>query len=103
MPLYRRKKKVLMIYRALAVNPNLEAIQREARKLLRALRQNDVTATERYRPFDLLENRFHARLADAQYIIARRYGFKSWANLKESLNVRRKNTAGASPVGSLNP
>jgi len=87
-----------MIYPALAVNPTLEAVRREARKLLRALRQNDATAIKRYRPFDLLESRFHATLADSQYIIARRYGFKSWANLKESLSVRRKNTAGASPV-----
>jgi hypothetical protein len=82
-----------MIYRAQPVGANLEAIQKEARKLLRALRRNDVAATERYRPFDVLESSSHARLADAQYIIARRYGFKSWANMKESLNARRTNTA----------
>ena len=82
-----------MKYRALPIGANLEAIQKEARKLLRALRQSDVATAERYRPFDLLESSSHVRLLDAQYIIARRYGFKSWANLRENLNVHRTRTA----------
>ena len=28
-------------------------------------------------------------LPTPQYIVARRYGFKSWANLKDSLSLRR--------------
>ena len=82
-----------MKYRSLPVGANLEAIQKEARKLLSALRRNDVAATARYRRFDVLESSSHARLADAQYIIARSYGFKSWANLRESLAARRTSTA----------
>jgi hypothetical protein len=81
-----------MKYRALPVGANLEAIQKEARKLLRGLRRNDVAATKRYRPFDILECSSHARLADAQYIIARSYGFKSWANLRDHLHARRTKT-----------
>ena len=78
--------------RSLPFDANFDAIQKEARKLLRALQRNDVAATERYRPFDVLDSTSHARLADAQYIIARRYGFRSWAKLKDRLIVRRTKT-----------
>jgi len=63
-------------------HPDWETAQREARKLLRALQLNDAPAAERYHPFEVLGLSFHARLSDAQYIVARRYGFKSWASLK---------------------
>ena len=72
---------------------DLRAMHEEAKRLFHALQRKDVAATYRYRLFDVLEGSFHARLADAQYIIARRYGFKSWTNLKESLDVRRTNIA----------
>jgi hypothetical protein len=68
---------------------DLQAIQKEARGLLRALQRNDFATTRLYRHSDVVEGNFHARLADAQYIVARRYGFKSWANLKDSLSPRR--------------
>ena len=71
---------------------SFEAIQKEARKLLHALQRKDAAAIERYRPFDALDSTSHARLADAQYIIARRYGFRSWANLKARLIVRHNKT-----------
>jgi hypothetical protein len=72
---------------------DLRAIHKEARSLFHALQKKDVAASGRYPVFDVLEGSSHARLADAQYIIARRYGFKSWANLVEGLNARRANTA----------
>jgi len=81
-----------MRYRVLPVGANLEAIQKEARELLRALQRKDIAASERYSPFDVLESSSHARLADAQYIIARSYGFRSWASLTDRLIVRRANT-----------
>ncbi len=68
---------------------DLQAVQKEARGLLRALQRNDFATTRRYRHYDVEEDNFHARLADAQYIVARRYGFKSWANLKDRLSPRR--------------
>ena len=70
------------MHRNLSFVADLEAIEKEARTLLRALQQNDVAAVERYRPYDVLDDASHPRLADAQYIIARRYGFRSWAKLK---------------------
>jgi hypothetical protein len=71
--------------RSLPFEASLEAIQKEARALLRALERNDVAATVRYQPFDVLDRTSRARLADAQYVIARYYGFKSWASLKDRL------------------
>ena len=70
------------MHRILPFEANSEAIQKEAKTLLRALQRNDVAAIERYRPYDVLDDASHLRLADAQYIIARRYGFRSWAMLK---------------------
>jgi hypothetical protein len=64
---------------------NLQAIEKEARTLLRALQQNDVAAIERYRPLDFLDRTSRPSLTDAQYLIARNYGFKSWASLKTYL------------------
>jgi hypothetical protein len=82
-----------MKYRDLPISANLETIKKEARKLLHALRQNDAATAERYRLYDLLESNSDVRLPDAQYVIARHYGFKSWANLLKNLNARRANTA----------
>jgi len=82
----------LIMKRTLRRHADFEAIQKEARKLLRALQQRDAAATERYQPFDILDRTSHARLADAQYIVARRYGFRSWANLREHLIVPRNFT-----------
>jgi hypothetical protein len=77
------------MHRILPMDANFEAMQKEARTLLRALQRNDVAAAERYRPSDVLESTSHVRLADAQYVIARCYGFRSWASLKDRLDVQR--------------
>lgn len=82
-----------MKYRVLPAGTNLEAIKKEARKLLRAVRQSDVATAEQYRVFDVLESTSHITLPDAQYVIARRYGFKSWTNLLENLNAERSGAA----------
>lgn len=80
------------MYLSLPPHANIEAIKKEARKLLHDLQGKDFAATERYRPLDLLDSTSRARLADAQYVVARRYGFRSWASLKERLVVRRTKT-----------
>ena len=71
----------------LPTNTDFESLQKEARRLLRALKSRDAAAAERYRTAEFLDSSFHARLADAQYMIARRYGFRSWASLKDRLTV----------------
>jgi hypothetical protein len=79
------------MYRSLPSHLNVEALAKEARKLLHDLKRKDVGAAQRYRPLELLDGTFYARLADAQYMIARRYGFRSWKELKDRLGkVARK-------------
>jgi len=70
--------------------PSFEHLKYQARDLLSALRRGDVTAARRVKQHlpkaanltdaDMLAATF--RLSDAQLVIAREYGFKSWAKLK---------------------
>ncbi len=69
----------------LPVGASLEGIQKEARALLHAFEQNDIIAAARYCPSEVLDGTSHVRLADAQCVLARHYGFKSWASLKTHL------------------
>jgi ATP-dependent Clp protease adapter protein ClpS len=62
--------------RALPAQPNLEHLKNEAKQRLRALRETDSTA----------------KLADAQFQIAREHGFASWRQLKAEVE-RRANSA----------
>jgi hypothetical protein len=63
---------------------DFSAAEKEARTLLRSLQSRDPMAAGRYRAFDAFDIA-PTRLADAQYLVARRYGFKSWAALKSCL------------------
>lgn len=63
---------------------DLSAAEKEARALLRSLQRRDPAAAGRYSAFDAADVS-PTRLADAQYLVARRYGFKSWAALKSFL------------------
>jgi len=69
--------------------PNFEAAQKEARKLLRNLQRKDARSAELYRQFDAIDV-LPARLSDAQYLVARRYGFGSWLALKAFLTSRTR-------------
>ena len=63
--------------RALPARPNLDWLRKTAKDLLRELRAQDPTR----------------KLADAQFSLARQYGFSSWRALKahvdESTPLRR--------------
>lgn len=54
----------------LPARPNLEYLKKQAKELLAQLQQNDNGAIQ------------HPKLADAQHLIAREYGFASWSKLK---------------------
>jgi ankyrin repeat protein len=67
--------------RSLPARPSLESLRKQAKKLLRLLRARDPEALERLRrshprPPDV------ASLREAQLVVAREYGFVSWAALK---------------------
>jgi hypothetical protein len=71
--------------RTLPSRGGLEDIKKEARDLLYGLRRGDAAALERHYCLDCEAGRFQARLADAQYIIAQEYGFRSWQKMKKRL------------------
>jgi len=66
-------------------NASFENLRKQAKSLLRGVRENDPDATA-------VAHRFYANgeidsLSDAQLVIARSYGFTSWAKLKSHLNL----------------
>ena len=68
--------------KALPVRPSLEHLKAQAKDLLAAYRSGDARAASRFR--DALPRAVEgAKLHDAQSVIAREYGFASWAKLRE--------------------
>jgi hypothetical protein len=69
------------MFRSLPSQRDLEDIRKEARELLYDLRRWDAAALRRHYSLDCEAGKFPARLADAQYIVAREYGYRSWQRL----------------------
>ena len=76
--------------RALPSYANLENIRKEARHLLHALRRHDATVLRRYHSLDSLNSSSAPSLAEAQYVIAREYGYTSWRKLQEGLDPHNR-------------
>jgi ankyrin repeat protein len=76
-----------MPIRELPARPNLEHLKKQARQLLRGVLQADVSAVDRFREAQVTLSTPAARLAQAQLVIAREYGFDNWANLKAQVGA----------------
>jgi len=72
-----------MTARPLPRNPNLKLISGEARNLLYDIHHGNTLAPAHYSLFDSLSDTVSPRLADAQHLIAREYGYASWPKLKQ--------------------
>jgi hypothetical protein len=77
----------------LPARPSLEQLQKQAKELLRQYRAGESTALQRFGaatpgPGAPTLSR-EAALADAQFVIAREYGFETWAKLKHHLEAIR--------------
>jgi ankyrin repeat protein len=70
--------------RTLPARPSLEQQQKLAKDLLRAFRAGDREAIARIRAE--LPDKADISLADAQFTLAREYGFSSWRELKHRIN-----------------
>ena len=77
--------------RELPDRPSLEHYRREAKELLRAHGAGDESA--RARVAAALPGRERFRLADAQLVLAREHGLRSWAELRRAIE--------ASPLAAL--
>src|SRR5262249_51581102 len=72
----------------LPARPNLDQLRHQARDLLRAARAGDAAATKR---IEAVSDRLS--LAAAQLVVARDYGFSSWARLKAEVDARTMDLA----------
>jgi hypothetical protein len=77
--------------RKLPDRPSLENLRKQAKGLLKALRAGDPAAVARIEEFHPRGSRTLARdelgLADAQLVVAREYGLKSWPHLLAHLSL----------------
>jgi hypothetical protein len=71
--------------RSLPEHPDLDQQKKLAKELLRAFRAGDPAAVARVRA--ALPDKSAVVLADAQYVLAREYGFSSWARLRERVTA----------------
>ncbi len=69
--------------RTLNTERNFNVLEREARELLHDLQRMDPSALQRYSSHDPLAGAFQPGLADARYVVAREYGFRSWQELRQ--------------------
>jgi ankyrin repeat protein len=70
-----------MMSRQLPAKPNLEHLKKQAKELLHDFEVSVPDAIERFRSLESASA--PPKLADAQHVIAREYGFSSWPKLKE--------------------
>jgi ankyrin repeat protein len=76
-----------MASRALPARPHLDHLRHEAKALHRALREGDPDALRRARA--VLGDRPVVRLTEAQLVVAREYGFRSWSRLRAHVQASR--------------
>src|SRR5579863_2332547 len=69
--------------RQLPEKPNLEHLREQAKELLRRVHQGDTAALDLFHSLVSFSAPASLKLADAQYVIGRDYGFQSWPMLKE--------------------
>ena len=66
----------------LPARPNLEYLKKQAKLLLHGSLQAEAAAIDRFREVQVTYSTATPKLADAQHVIAREYGFDDWAKLK---------------------
>jgi len=88
-----KKKKVMStVSRGLPAQPHLDIPKRQARELLQQCKTKSIDALDRARRQFSRFNKLsdddlcaRLKLSDAQLVIAREYGFSTWAQLKERI------------------
>src|SRR5262245_3687547 len=76
---YRKEIVVSNSTRRLPARPSLEQLRKQAKELLRNYRADDTAAAERIRA--IIPHPGDLTLADAHFVMAREYGFESWAHV----------------------
>jgi ankyrin repeat protein len=91
-----------VMIKSLPERAHLEQLKKQAKSLLHDARAQDSAALERFRALPTLAKKSVAELSslnlalhDAQSVIAREYGFKSWNGLREHIEERALTFAAA--------
>lgn len=89
--------------RQLPSSPSLDHLKGQAKRLLKAFLAGDAQARERFaahlkRLATTTTDERRVRLADAQFVLAREYGFPSWARLAAYVEAAHEPSAPASPA-----
>ncbi len=88
--------------RRMREHPDLEQIKRQAKELLRGFMAGEADATAEVQAHDRVTDASQFALHDAQLVMARSYGFASWAKLKAYVDgVTVKRLADAIRAGDL--
>src|SRR5215469_12087328 len=77
---------------------NLAQLKKQAKSLLHAARAKDPEALQRFQAFPTLAqlaSTENLALHDAQFVIAREHGFKSWKQLREHIEEQSLTFAAA--------
>lgn len=72
--------------RAMRENPDLEQLKRQAKELLEAYRATSPEAVAEVTAYHSTANVETFALHDAQFVLARSYGFESWPKLKAAVD-----------------
>src|SRR5215469_18218440 len=72
--------------RAMRENPDLDQIKRQAKELLEAYRSASPDAVAEVTAYHRSATPENFALHDAQFVLARSYGFESWPKLKAAVD-----------------
>ena len=72
--------------RAMRENPDLDQLKRQAKELLEAYRASSAEAVAEVGAYHRTATRETFALHDAQFVLARSYGFESWPKLKAAVD-----------------
>src|SRR5689334_3534784 len=78
--------------RSLPARPHLDHLKNEAKALHRLIHEGDTGALQRARDA-IGEIASPMKLSDAQRIVAREYGFPTWAQLRDHVEMARSTDA----------
>jgi ankyrin repeat protein len=81
--------------KSLPARPSLEQLKHQAKDLLKSLKSGDAASLQRLQSIHPLHSKAAGAacsLSDAQLVIAREYGFATWAKLKEHVEIVRLET-----------
>src|SRR5262250_1558481 len=88
---------VTMTLQQLPERANLEQLKKQAKLLLAAARSQELNAIQRFEAVLIGRSLKSETIAlhDAQFVLAREYGFKSWNEMKEAVEERMLSFAAA--------